>query len=227
MATGRRRRLDLRVQRRIAELISTATPSQIYDVLEREFAHEPTVVPNKRTVQRVVADLRPRDTSGEWRLSDADPEDAALVLPAVAELLIRTKGQVPVTNAEAEQLVRLRRAADDLTPWSAWELARLYTSLSDSARDLIPAIDAVVAFAPWRDDAHRERYEEARAAGWLPANSRELGVMAWVMGFTVVPPIPPTQYVRVDGETGIVTRSQPAAEARAQKGARGGKTRKR
>jgi hypothetical protein len=38
-----------------------------------------------RTVERAAAKVVLLDTSGWWTLADADPDDAALILPVLAE----------------------------------------------------------------------------------------------------------------------------------------------
>src|SRR5437868_6675359 len=128
MAT-RRRRMNGQIEDEIRRLAidSDWSASQIYNDLVGRFKD----TPHRRSVERFVLELRPPDPSGTWSFALADPEDAALILPIAAEVLERTEGRHRLTNAEAKEITRLRRAIPDLPPFKAYQLARLYLSMRD------------------------------------------------------------------------------------------------
>lgn len=125
-----------------------------------------TRTPDLRTIQRWVKKFTPQDPSGPWQLAEATGEDAALVLPVLAELIEASGGRLNIiSNAKAEWIVRLRHVADDLPPWTIYELAHVYM-LRRERQDSTDDLDAFLAFAPWRTPEGAERYF---ATGALPA----------------------------------------------------------
>lgn len=147
-------------------------------------------VPDVRTIQRAVADLRPRDQRGEWRLADATGEEAALVLPVLAAVFEKTEGRrMHISVGEAEWIVRLMTAAPDLPPWEAYQLTRAYirASETESSTDLL---DRWFAFAPWRDNAERWRK-------FLPYEDHFRKAWAEVRGSLATTPADPRQAARL------------------------------
>src|SRR5688572_30683712 len=107
-------------------------------------------VPQPRTIKRYVALAKgSSDVSEPWRLADADPDEAALVVPVIAAVVEHTAGRVQsVSKAEAAWIVKIVGAAGDIDPWDAYRLARLLLSDPDAERD----VQQYLSFAPWRDD---------------------------------------------------------------------------
>ncbi len=168
MGARRKSRIDGDVQVAIDELaLKGWGPTQIYKQLERqpEFAGR---VPTSRTIQRRVNELALRDSSGPWSLADAKDDEAALVLPVLAAVIEGTEAQrVYVTQAEAERIVRIRRAVPDLLPTlDLMLLARVYL-LREQQGMSTTDLDAFLAFAPWRSEDARERYRQALHFGWI------------------------------------------------------------
>lgn len=160
MATTRkiRRRIDGDIEREITRLARYEgwTPAQIHRELNRRENCKGRV-PELRTVQRIVAPIVSKESS-VWLLADADPDDAALVLPVLAELIRHTQGRVSRLPQEiAEWIVRLRRAAPDMPV--AWSLEVAFTCSDHARRDEpLDGITEMLAFAPWRSAQERERY---------------------------------------------------------------------
>jgi hypothetical protein len=124
-----------------------------------------TPVPALKGVQAIVARIRrQRDPSAVWRLSQADPDEAALVLPVLGEVLKLTNWQErSLTNAEAEWIVRLRRAVPDLELVDVIRYARQYVARGDGTTD---DLDRALASGAWRSlaAAVAAHYGEAIAA---------------------------------------------------------------
>ena len=170
MATVKRRRrqIDADMERAIMVLADSHTPTQIHRELERRVGKDRT--PALRTVQRVIADVTPKDAL-PWQLRDADPDDAALLLPVLAAAIERTEGRVrQVTRGHAEWIVRLRRASPEMPLYTAFALARIYVAQVERG---LPTtmFDELLAFAPW---THPERYTTATRRGWVTVFSPRL-----------------------------------------------------
>jgi hypothetical protein len=176
MAQGER--TDPRIVERIHELADEhMTPAQIDRQLERDVDDELSSLyrlhdrlPQRRAIQNIVRAHTPRDPSGPWRMSAAsNPSDAALILPVLAAVAEHSAGRTTtVTMREAEWIVRVLTAAPDVPPFDAYQLARQYMRFQDRGVDTEP-LDAVLALAPWRDDAERYwRVVDAShgAVGW-------------------------------------------------------------
>ncbi len=145
-----------------------------------------------RTVQGIMKEYLLPDPSGPWRLSEADGEHVALILPVLQWLLFQPPAvrRAALTNAEAEWICRLRRAASDLPPCTLYRLTRLYMFREERGEGT-EDIDGFLAFAPWRGGGSFARYREALHFRWVPvpplrealaANLKEL----WkAMGYSV------------------------------------------
>jgi hypothetical protein len=177
MATVRRRRrqIDADIERAIILLADNHTPTQIHRELERRLGKEH--VPALRTVQRVMADVTPKDAA-PWQLAEADPDDAAVILPVLGAVIERTEGQVrQVTRGHAEWIGRLRRADPTLPAWTAFALARIYVAQVDRGQSTAP-FDELMALAPW---GNPQRYQTATRRGWTavlsPRLQQDLGLL--------------------------------------------------
>lgn len=132
------------------------------DLKERFRKRAPTL----RTVERWVKVFAPPDPSGAWRFADADPQDAALVLPVLPDL--RVPGVRPLTEEEASWIVRLRRAVPQMPPVVVRAMARQYMSYEHRNLSTEP-LDQILAQL-CRPSADAE--EQTKAAGSHPAPKR-------------------------------------------------------
>ena len=138
------------------------TPTQIYRLLEANKkllkGHK---LPDLRTVQRIHRKAMPPDTSGPWSLADADPDDAALVLPVLAAAIERSGGRWQrFTQDLAGWIVKVRVAAPDMPPLWAFSVAQAYQA-GQKHKEAVDGLDQMLAFAPWRDKVHFRRYVQA------------------------------------------------------------------
>lgn len=137
---------------------------QVLDALQRDRRFAGRTLPTDRTVRTIVARLRTLDTSGPWALRDADPEDVAFLLDVLREVMIYTDGQVrSLTRAVADLAVRIHAARPpvhgDLRPWDYYLFARYY-QVAEAQGWEPAAIDAYLAFAPWRSAAAAREYAQ-------------------------------------------------------------------
>lgn len=128
MAPRRRRarRLDPRVIERIHELAALRLSSpRILAELERD-AELATHAPHLRTVQKVAKELTAQPEEA-WRVIDADPGQARLVLPVLA--ILDARGLVSsLTVPMAHWIARVGTAAPWLDPLDRFRFAVRYWS---------------------------------------------------------------------------------------------------
>jgi len=139
-------------------------PAEIGRKLKADRRFRGRVLPGPRTIKKYVARAKTGgpEASEPWRLADADPDDAALVVPVLSAVVEGTLGHVrAISTAEAALIVRIVRSASDVEAWDAYRLARRL--LSDPSAD--EDVQAYLSFAPWRDGG--ERYGRAYADGLI------------------------------------------------------------
>lgn len=155
-----RPRIDGDIEQAIRRLAFDGwTPAQIHRQLSLTPAFQGRV-PTARTVQRVVARYGARDTGEPWSIAEADPDDAALVLPVLAEAVCRSGGHWSrFSQGLADWVVRVRRAAPDIPPAWALEVAVSCFSHERHAEPL-DGLTHMLAFAPWQGQEQRDRYIE-------------------------------------------------------------------
>ena len=150
----RRRTTDYRIVREIHRLrLLGRTGGDI----ERELSLDPVLsglsLPARRTIDDIAAEVTPRDPSGAWSLSDpgADPDDAALVLPVLAEVMRASEWRVRgFTNEEAAWIARVRRVAPNIPALEAYGFARRYIGRAGAAA---ADVDRALALEVWAMDA--------------------------------------------------------------------------
>lgn len=173
MATGKRRRrasyLDRDVLAAISELaLKGASAAQIRRKLETNQAFAGRL-PSDRTIYRIVKEHRPPDTSGRWSPTDDDPQDAALVLDVLQFAIRFTDGFTRwFTNAEADQIARLRGMRPDMPAFEAFLVARLYL-IRRACGEPCDDLDAYLVFAPWRNADAWAAYQDAVQRGLVRA----------------------------------------------------------
>jgi hypothetical protein len=152
-------------------------PGAIHDRLLAEFPY--AQIPTVRTIFSWIDGFRPLDPRALWFVQRLNAREAAIVLPVLGEVLIRTEGKVGAfSNAEAEWLVTLTDIAPDLPAMLRLILARFYALLdsevskdSDHSRQVERAAsDLFLALAPWRSPDAARQYNQAIAEGWIPAH---------------------------------------------------------
>lgn len=139
----------------------TTSASEVRRLLIDQFL-EPNV-PSERTIRDMIKEVGSWDSSDEWTLAEASLDEISLVAPVWAEA--RAKG-FKLTVAEAEWVSRMRRASPDLPLHDAWALAMYRVRFSPEDGEWI---DALVAFEPYLDVEHCERYFAAANAGHISA----------------------------------------------------------
>lgn len=167
MTAGRRRSyLDADVEQEIRLLaLQDANAPEIRRTLEQN-AKIKDRLPTERTIYRIVREMRPADPSGPWSPATADPQEAALVLDVLRAAIIETQGRTQgFTNAEAEQVVRLRTMRPDLPAYEAFILARDYLARRANQQPT-DDLDSYLVFAPWQGPDAAEAYADAIAQGW-------------------------------------------------------------
>jgi hypothetical protein len=146
------------------------TPPEILRKLDKAWTSGALAVeklPDLRTIQRWVKELRPVDRSGRWRLGPTDAAGLGFVLTARAELMAETDGRVSeISNETASWLLTVHEVAPDLEPLSAHRVARLYQVRTEQGGDT-GDLDAWLGYGPWRNDKALARYEAAVAGGWI------------------------------------------------------------
>lgn len=151
-------RIDPEVADAAAELTHRGYgPSAIQRDLNARFGER---APGLRWLKGLRASLR-SDPSEPWRFAEAEPEEAAAVMPVLAAVIEETLGRTKLlTRDEAAHVRRIRIAAPDIEPWDAYRVARELLVADGAEAD---ALVCYLAFAPWRDGG--ERYAKAYAVG--------------------------------------------------------------
>lgn len=162
-------KVDLDMQAEIERLaLMNWGATQIHTHLERQEALVDRKLPTVRTVQRIVAGLAPRDSSGPWHIQDADSGEARLILDVLAAVVTETEGRKSqLTRTEADWTVRIRRAATNIPTWETWMTARFYMAREAAGEETVD-LDCLLAFNPWKGGEKAEQYFQAVQAGWIP-----------------------------------------------------------
>ena len=144
---------------------SSVSAGALFRAMEKEFKEMTAAErPSKRTVQDMVREFRSRPgggpipKDGAWKIWDAEPEDAAAVLGVLADLMRMSHGETTeISQEDAKWIIRLSRAGvGDLPPSVLHGLAIQYQLREDTR-----ALDALIAFTPWRSKDAHERYRRA------------------------------------------------------------------
>jgi hypothetical protein len=129
--------------------------------------------PSVRSLQRLLADISP-EGMGRWAFGADDaapgPDYDRLVLQTLGAVMAATEGRVRgLSQAEAEWVVRIRRARPDFTPAMAYRFARRYIEWR-ARGESTEALDLQLASANpvvegMTDDALNDRARRHLAAG--------------------------------------------------------------
>lgn len=143
------------------------SPRQIRGELEHrpEFAGR---VPSVRTISRKAKTFRPPSAAERWSFVEAEPQEAAAVLPVFAAMAKRDRAWQCqfVTGEQARVLVAIRAAAPDLDPWVAYKLAQEFQAREHASRSTL-GLELGLAFAPWRSDASATELRRVIEAGFV------------------------------------------------------------
>jgi hypothetical protein len=143
---SRGRQASVAVQRRVMDLAQEGfTPSQIHRELFPDGQGSPDFV-SKKTVERMVKDFAPADSSGPWSLVGADPEEARTILDVLAHEL--TSRPVWPTRERARWIARVRTAAPDIPTAWAREIAHGYEIFCEYPL-MVRYIDLALILRPW------------------------------------------------------------------------------
>jgi hypothetical protein len=150
------------------------TPRQIYGELTANprFAGR---VPSIKTMWRKAKTFHPPTAEERWSLREADPEEAAVVLPVFAAMAKRDRvWQCKfITKEQAQILVRVNAAAPDLDPWVAFKVAEEYR-VRQSRGESTVGLELGLTLAPWRDEASAGEFRRLLDVGFLtPELSRD------------------------------------------------------
>jgi hypothetical protein len=130
--------------------------------------------PDIRTIQRIVKEVVVPDTSGTWSITDNEGEDARLVLDILAANIVSKQGFMypdmkrKFTKAEAQWIIRLRKAAPDAPAKIIVLLYQLYMRREAQGITNTADLDCYLAFTPWRDKDCFRLYKRVVAKGWMP-----------------------------------------------------------
>ncbi len=177
IARHRKRRIDGDIQEKIeAKAMDGWTPSQILKYLDGELAEDDKgrLPPDIRTIQRIVKEVAIPDTSGTWSITDNEGEDARLVLDILAANIVSKQGFMypdmkrKFTKAEAQWIIRLRKAAPDAPAKIIILLFQLYMRREAKGITDTADLDGYLAFTPWRDKDCLRLYKRVVVNGWIP-----------------------------------------------------------
>ena len=139
------------IQRKIGDCVRSdiTSAAEVRRILLGAFAEN--AVPSERTIHDMVKEIVRRYPPARWTIAQAKLEQLAIVFPVWALAVTKGRG---LTQAEADWVERIRIVTPDLSLDDVWRLA--------SERVLWPGseewIDPLLAYAPYRDVEHRERY---------------------------------------------------------------------
>jgi len=170
MAQRKRRRIDPDVYNEIHRQVREGNFTNAAELHRHLVQKFPADAPSERTVRNIVKELTPSDSSGIWRPGpDTDPEEAALILSALAKCISRwqDRSMLPITNDRARWLAWLLKGWPDLDPMTALVLATDYLARSETEKST-EDLDGFLAFTPWRSAKEALLWQKARDKG-LPS----------------------------------------------------------
>lgn len=143
------------------------SPRQIHG----ELSHNPRFlgrVPSVRTISRKAKTFWPPGDEERWSLVEAEPDEAAAVLPVFAAMAKRDRVWQCrfVTREQAQVLVAMKAAAPDLDPWVAYKVAQEFQVRGHASRRTL-GLELGLAFAPWRSDVSAAELRRVIDAGFL------------------------------------------------------------
>ena len=141
------------------------SPVAIHRQIKGQFG-ESNVPSSINTIKDLIEEILKLEPSQPWTFESAEPDDIAIIAPVWAGVL---EHGARLTKGQAACIVRVRSAAPDLPPEDAWAIATIYDAGQLFGHDVRYALDALLAFRPWCDPAHAERYFGAANSGRIPS----------------------------------------------------------
>jgi len=119
-----------------------------------------TAIPGIKTIRRRIRAYRAAaEESPRWNLFSSEPEDVALLTDVQAWLL--ADKFAPMTEKQADAVLRVRRAAPSLWRTHAHHVARMYLDQPDAR----PAIELFLGMRPWESDKNLRHWREVVGEG--------------------------------------------------------------
>ena len=155
-----------------AELIRLGKLRDTADLTREDNAEAPDWsegdVPDVRTIQRIVKDLRPTDPHGTpWGLTPDNAEQAAAILRVQAAVAKSHGVRLDLSVSQANWIWSVSKIAPDLSPWLTYRTGLLLWR-RDTAGEPTPDIQGWLAFRPWASDDDANEYSKAIEAGRVP-----------------------------------------------------------
>jgi len=128
----RRRNLDLEIENWVTDMARLEhTPGEIYREMESKF-NDKSKLPSLRTIQRIVVDIKVKDTSAPWTISNIKVdvekitfEDARLLLDILRVIFLITKGRKrSFTVKEAQWVLKIAKLEPRNSYFQIWEIAQ-------------------------------------------------------------------------------------------------------
>lgn len=167
----RRRAIEAPVLEDVLDKLDKAwLPKEIHEALGMDERFTLDQVPSVRTIQRIAADHAPSSPDETWDLRASDPDDSALVVEALRDAYRQSEGRVRhFTRAEAEWVVRVKRARPDFSPWLAYRFARRYLARMEAGEPTGPLDLQLARLNPIGEGMPDEQLERRAAAQWAHA----------------------------------------------------------
>ena len=172
-----RPRTDIEVTEKIRELSDRGyAATQIHDYLVRSdvFAER---APAIRTVRRILSSGRGIKAGPFWSAAKSSTaEEAKAILAVLAAVIQETQGRVTLfTQEEAKTISILREAAEGLSGWNLYRLAREYIDRQGQSTD---DLDAFLAFGA----CHEENWKRYGRAVESNLALEPPGGFLWLLG---------------------------------------------
>ena len=138
------------------------------------------VIPHKRTIERLVRELKSETEDAEpegsgrtedtlWNLTDYEPAVVSKILDVRRQVVLEYGEPLPgITTKEANDLAVIFGAAPDIPARCAYLFAQLYRHYQlNQGQAELQALEDYLAFTPWRPGKYYKRYVSEVEAGVL------------------------------------------------------------
>lgn len=135
------------------------------------------VIPHKRTIERLVKELKSETEDSEagrtedtlWNLTDYEPAVVSKILDVRRQVVLEYREPLPsITTKEANDLAAIFGAVPDIPALCAYLFAQLYRHYQlNQGQAELQALEDYLAFTPWRPGKYYKRYVSEVEAGVL------------------------------------------------------------